>query len=159
MTKIKAIVKIKVKEFAGNCGAACGVARLADTYDMRFTRENAAANAYKAHQKQRENIAAKKLRMAALEHAVLNPAPAAPPVNQSEVDGRLVTLRRQMAKLNAMFDRERNAVKLDRLAAAIQKLSAEERILLRIPTPGTERPNGKRPRQLLNVAPIRPHSA
>ena len=53
---------------------------------------------------------------------------------------RLLRVREQLTKLDAMIEAEKDAQKLDRLASASAKLSEQERILDGRPLPGSRRP-------------------
>ena len=53
---------------------------------------------------------------------------------------RLVRVREQLLKLDAMIEKETDAQKLDRLASASAKLSEQERVLDGRPLPGSRRP-------------------
>jgi hypothetical protein len=53
---------------------------------------------------------------------------------------RLVRVREQLTKLDAMIEAEEDAQKLDRLASASAKLSEQERVLDGRPLPGSRRP-------------------
>lgn len=85
---------------------------------------------------------------------------------------RLVRVREQLEKLDAMIEKETDAQKLDRLASAQSRLSEQERILDGRPLPGSRRPSSERasratielrplladaaPVQVAPAAPVRP---
>jgi hypothetical protein len=59
---------------------------------------------------------------------------------------RLLRVREQLTKLDAMIEAEKDAQKLDRLASASSKLSEQERILDGRPLPGSRRPTSDKVR-------------
>lgn len=57
------------------------------------------------------------------------------------IDKRLSRVRKQLAKLDGMIDKEMDAQKLDRLVCAQNRLSEQWRILSGIPLPGSNKPS------------------
>lgn len=105
----------------------------------------------KAHAARRQKRAARKIAEAALT--------AAPPADPSAPDpyltARLACVRQQLARVDEMLLAEKDAQRLDRLAAASSKLSEVERQLAGRPAPGAYRPTTPR-RRTVEAAPLIP---
>ena len=74
-------------------------------------------------------------------NAVSIPLPAILPADQDPLlAARILSVRRQLTRLDDLLEREKDPAKLDRLASAQFRLSETERILCNRPLPGSRRP-------------------
>jgi len=109
------------------------------------------------------NAAQMALRRAELQRQRRNSATLALVHNEALNDfntTRLLRVREQLTKLDAMIEAEKDAQKLDRLASASSKLSEQERILDGRPLPGSRRPTSdKVPRTWVELQPALPQVA
>ena len=70
------------------------------------------------------------------------------PLQPDEIyrNGRLMRVRGQLEKLDAMLEKESDAQRLDRLASAQARVSVQEFALAGRPMPGSRRPGRERPK-------------
>ena len=92
--------------------------------------------------KELNKIAADQAEQAALQTLTLR---LTDPLRDQFTVARLVRVRKQLTRLDAMMERERDARNLDRLASAQSRLAEQERLLSGRPLPGQRRPAPDRP--------------
>jgi hypothetical protein len=112
---------------------------------LRFTSANAAQMAALSHVKRRERKAAQ---------AMAAQPPARLPANADYPAIRLVRVRAQLDKLDAMAITLTDTQKLDQLGRALSHWATQERELSMRPLPGQLRPKASRPAPSTEVEPL-----
>lgn len=64
--------------------------------------------------------------------------------NPGYVERRVVRVRARIEAIDMLLERERDPMKIDRLASALERLSELERVLSNRPKPGNSKPQTKR---------------
>jgi len=112
----------------------------------RINSANAREFAAKSHEARRQNKLrreqeAMEAKLAALQQQQ-NPKPVATPESEDSkfILSRLVRVRKQLDRIDSMIEKEKDPMKLDRLASAQARLAEQERLLAGRPMPGSLKP-------------------
>jgi hypothetical protein len=109
----------------------------------QFTPANARENAAKAHEARKRNEELRQ-QAALAEPQIAATPPANCPPGADFVTERLPRVRKQLERLDHLMKQETDPAKLDRLAAALYRLSEQERIMSGRPLPGSYKPESNR---------------